>query len=91
MSASVGGPIKRDRMWFFGNYRDFGAHQAILGMFGNKNTGNPTKLELRAGRDIPARSADARTITALRLTTQVGSGTRSASSSTTSSRATDRP
>ena len=71
-SASVGGPIKRDRMWFFGTYRDFGTHQVIPGGFWNKNTGDPTKWTYDADESIPSRGANARTITALRLTTQVG-------------------
>jgi hypothetical protein len=71
-SISVGGPILRDRMWFFGTYRDFGSHQVIPGAFWNKNTGDPTKWTYEPDRDIPARGANARTITSLRLTTQVG-------------------
>ena len=71
-SASVGGPIKQDRMWFFGTYRDFGTFQDIPGMYWNKNTGDPTKWTYEADRSIPSRGANQRTITALRLTTQVG-------------------
>ena len=71
-SFSLGGPIKRDRLWFFGTYRDFGAHQVIPGMFWNKNTGDPTKWTYEPDESIPARGANARTITALRLTTQLG-------------------
>ena len=62
----------RDRMWFFGTYRDFGTHQVIPGGFWNKNTGDPTKWTYEADESIPSRGANARTITALRLTTQVG-------------------
>ena len=72
VSASVGGPIMRDRIWFFGTYRDFGAHQVIPGAFWNKNTGDPTKWTYERDQSIPARGANARTITALRLTTQIG-------------------
>ena len=72
VSASVGGPIKRDRLWFFGTYRDFGTHQVIPGGFWNKNTGDPTKWTYERDETIPARGANSRTITALRLTTQVG-------------------
>jgi hypothetical protein len=72
VSASLGGPIMRDRMWFFGTYRDFGAHQVIPGAFWNKNTGDPTKWNYEPDESISARGANARTITALRLTTQVG-------------------
>jgi len=71
-SASVGGPIKRDRLWFYGTFRDFGTHQVIPGAFWNKNAGDPTKWTYEPDENIPARGANARTITALRLTTQVG-------------------
>jgi hypothetical protein len=71
-SVSVGGPIKRDRMWFFGTYRDFGTFQDIPGMYWNKNTGDPTKWTYEADRNIPARGANQRTITNLRVTTQIG-------------------
>jgi hypothetical protein len=71
-STSVGGPIKRDRMWFFGTFRDFGTHQVIPGAFWNKNTGDPTKWTYEPDEGIPGRGANARTITALRLTTQLG-------------------
>ncbi len=71
VSASVGGPIKRDKLWFFGNYRDIGSHDAILGMFANKNAGNANSWSYDPDRNIQARSAVATTITAIRLTSQV--------------------
>ncbi len=71
-SASLGGPIKRDRMWFFGTFRDFGTHQVIPGGFWNKNTGDPTKWTYEPDESIPSRGANSRTITNLRLTTQLG-------------------
>ena len=71
-SFSLGGPIKRDRMWFFGTYRDFGAHQVIPGGFWNKNTGDPNSWTYEPDESIPSRGANSRTITALRLTTQLG-------------------
>src|SRR6188508_3204438 len=70
-SGSVGGPIKRDKLWFFGNYRDIGSHDAILGMFANKNAGNANSWSYDPDRNIQARSAVATTITAIRLTSQV--------------------
>jgi hypothetical protein len=71
VSASVGGPIKRDRLWFFGNYRDFGSHDDILGMFANKNAGNPNSWVYEQDPSVKARNAVSRTVTALRLTAQV--------------------
>src|SRR6188768_3467483 len=71
VSASVGGPIKRDKLWFFANYRDIGSHDAILGMFANKNAGNPNSWSYDPDRDVQARSAVSTTISAIRLTSQV--------------------
>ena len=40
---ALGGPIVRDRLWFFDNVRSYGNHQEIPGLFGNLNAGDPTK------------------------------------------------
>jgi hypothetical protein len=71
VQGSVGGPIFRDKLWFFGNYRDFGSHDDILGMWGNLNRGNPNAWTFVADPNLKARNAVSRTVTALRLTSQV--------------------
>jgi hypothetical protein len=38
-----GGPITRDRLWFYASYREVYAENTIPGMFFNKNAGDPTK------------------------------------------------
>jgi hypothetical protein len=38
-----GGPIKRDRLWFYATYREVYAENTIPGMFFNRNAGDPTK------------------------------------------------
>ena len=35
--GGLGGPIKKDRIWFFINYRDEGSWQTVPGMFVNQN------------------------------------------------------
>ena len=35
-NLGVGGPIVRDRIWFFGNFRDEGSHRTVPGMFANR-------------------------------------------------------
>ena len=70
VQASVGGPILRDKLWFFGNYRDFGSHDDILGMYANRNAGNPNAWTYVPDQNLKARNAVSRTVTALRLTTQ---------------------
>ena len=69
-SGSLGGPIKRDKLWFFANYRDFGSHDAILGMYANKNAGNPNSWTYEPDRNVPARSAVATTVQSVRVTWQ---------------------
>jgi hypothetical protein len=71
VQGSLGGPIFRDRLWFFGNYRDFGSHDDILGTWANKNAGNPNSWRYEADQSLKARNAVSRTVTALRLTAQV--------------------
>lgn len=71
VQASLGGPFIRDRMWFFGNYRDFGSHDDILGIWGNLNAGKPNEWRYVADPNLKARNAVSRTVTALRVTTQV--------------------
>jgi hypothetical protein len=41
LSAAVGGPIRRDRVWFFGTVRGQGNSQYITNMYYNRNAGNP--------------------------------------------------
>ena len=38
-----GGPIKRDKLWFYATYREVYAENTIPGMFVNRNAGDPTK------------------------------------------------
>lgn len=39
-SASLGGPIKKDRLWFFGGYRDLSTSTALEGIVANKYAGD---------------------------------------------------
>ncbi|MEP7305081.1 MAG: hypothetical protein ABJA98_06150, partial [Acidobacteriota bacterium] len=43
VNPSLGGPIVRDRLWFFGTYRYQISRQNVASMFINKNAGDPTK------------------------------------------------
>jgi hypothetical protein len=70
-SGSVGGPIKKDRVWFFGTYRDFGSAQDVPGLFANLNAGDPTKWNYVKNPDISVRNATSRTIMAGRVTAQI--------------------
>jgi Carboxypeptidase regulatory-like domain len=40
-NPGFGGPIKRDRLWFYASFRSNGSWNFVPGMFFNKNTNNP--------------------------------------------------
>ena len=67
---AMGGPIKRDRLWFFGNVRSFGSANDVPGLYGNANAGNPNAFTYAEDRSIKARNANAKLIGAIRLTGQ---------------------
>src|SRR5262245_61189179 len=41
VSGMYGGRIVRDKLWFYGVYRQLGGERTVPGMFINKNAGNP--------------------------------------------------
>ena len=69
-NLGVGGPIVRDRMWFFGTIRDEGSHRTVPGMFANLNAGDPTKWTYAADLTRPAAAAQSFRPISLRLTVQ---------------------
>jgi hypothetical protein len=70
-SASFGGPIMKDRLWFFGSYRDLSTQVAMEGIQTNANAGNPARWDWAPG-GIPARLVQDRTMWIGRLTGQFG-------------------
>ena len=67
---AMGGPIKRDKLWFFGNVRSFGSMNDVPGLFGNKNAGNPNAFTYVADPSLKARNANSKRIGEIRLTGQ---------------------
>ncbi len=43
VNPALGGPIRQDRLWFYGTFRHQGNRQLVAGMFENRNAGDPTK------------------------------------------------
>jgi hypothetical protein len=43
-TGGVGGPIKKDRLWYYVTGRDEGQHRSIPGIFPNLNAGDPSKF-----------------------------------------------
>src|SRR5688572_6724244 len=68
---ALGGPIFKDRLWFFNNVRSYGNQQEIPGLFANRNAGNPASWIYERDESVPARAAAAKLIEAIRLTGQV--------------------
>src|SRR4029078_9997579 len=53
-SGSVGGPIKKNRVWYFFNAREEGSYRAVPGMYANINAGVPGKYTYVADLSRPA-------------------------------------
>jgi hypothetical protein len=43
VNGNEGGPLKKDRLWFFFSVRDQGNRKTVAGMWANLNAGDPTK------------------------------------------------
>jgi hypothetical protein len=71
VSGALGGPIVRDRLWFFGSVRDFGSATFVEGLFANGNAGNPNTWAYAQDTSIEGRSANRRDIFQIKLTAQV--------------------
>jgi hypothetical protein len=69
-SGSVGGPILRDRLWFFGNVRSFGNSQVVEGAEPNLNAGDPAKWLYAPETGVEVRRVESKLDLSLRLTTQ---------------------
>jgi hypothetical protein len=56
VSGSLGGPIVRNRLWFFGSARDNGTASIVPGRFANANAGDPAKWNYVANNGVEIRS-----------------------------------
>src|SRR5262245_47574401 len=70
-SFSIGGPIKRDRLWFFANVRGWANANVVDGIFGNRFAGDASHWDYSRDDSIESRQAEGRKIIAARLTAQV--------------------
>jgi hypothetical protein len=69
--VSVGGPIKKDRIWYFFNHRRVDFADAQPGIFANRFAGDATKFSYSPDYSRQGRIDQKRKIFALRLTTQL--------------------
>jgi hypothetical protein len=70
-NVSYGGPVVRDRLWFYGSYRKLNTETAVEGVVGNANAFDLSRWDWREDRSVTARSSAGRAIYIGRLTTQV--------------------
>ena len=70
-NVSYGGPIVRDRVWFFGSYRRLNTETAVEGVVGNANAFNLSRWDWAEDRSVTARTSAGRSIYIGRLTAQV--------------------
>jgi hypothetical protein len=57
-TGGVGGPIRKDRIWYYVTARDEGQHRSIPGIFPNLNAGDPTKWTYEPDTTRQARGAE---------------------------------
>jgi hypothetical protein len=65
-----GGPIIRDRLWFYATERQWGNHNSVPGIYFNRNAGDPTKWTYEPDLDRPAFLDSTMRTHVLRLTWQ---------------------
>jgi len=70
LDGVVGGPIKKDVLWFFGGGRYQGRRNLVAGMFNNVNAGDPSKWTYVADINQPAEDDGTWKSKHLRLTWQ---------------------
>src|SRR5688572_24163529 len=70
-NLGIGGPVVRERLWYYANVREEGSERTVPGMFANANAGDPTQWRYLTDTSRPAVLAASYRITALRLTSQV--------------------
>ena len=70
-TGGVGGPIVKDRLWFYGTLRDEGQHRSIPGIYPNLNAGDPTKFLYVPDTTKQAQGAESFQLASIRLTAQI--------------------
>ena len=70
-TGGVGGPIKKDKLWFYATARDEGRHSSIPGIFPNLNAGDPTKFSYAPDTTKVAQGAESFQLASIRLTYQI--------------------
>src|SRR6187399_253155 len=69
-NIAVGGPILRDRVWFYGNSRAIGTYQEQQNLYVNAHAGNPNAWTWVRADSPSVRNSTSKTLNAVRLTWQ---------------------
>ena len=75
-NVSYGGPIKRDKLWFYGAYRKYTTSQALEGTVVNKNAGDASSWAYAGDPSIQGRNVQGRDIWDARVTYQANAKNR---------------
>jgi hypothetical protein len=70
-TGGVGGPIFKDRLWYYGTARDEGQHRTIPNIYPNLNAGDPTKYTYSPDNTRQAQGAESFQLFSIRLTSQI--------------------
>jgi hypothetical protein len=70
-SGALGGPLKRDRLWFFATTRTYGNQSEVPGLYGNLNAGDASKWTYQRDPSLQVRGASGKKIVATRVTAQL--------------------
>jgi hypothetical protein len=70
-NPSYGGPILRDKVWFWGAYRKFDTSVAVPGVFTNAYALDPTHWDYKQDPSVSSRNIQGRDIYTGRITAQV--------------------
>jgi hypothetical protein len=68
---ALGGPIKKDKLWFFYLGRTYGNGTSVTGIFANKNAGNPNAWTYEKDPALQARNDGSTIVNSLRMTWQM--------------------
>jgi hypothetical protein len=71
INPSFGGPIVREKVWFWGAYRKFDTSVAVPGIFANAYALDPTHYDYKQDTSVTSRNIQGRNIYTGRLTAQV--------------------
>ena len=68
---ALGGPIKKDKLWFFYLGRTYGNGTSVTGIYANQNAGNPNAWTYLPNPALQARNDSSTIVNSLRMTWQM--------------------